>query len=244
MSVVSDAPGGHTDAPAVVPFGPAMGVWAVAWVVGGAVLGAAAIVIMGANFDDPLTIPQTGVAALVGWASFIVALGIASRRYGTGDMAADYAIRFRPIDLVGIPIGVVTQFVLVPVLYLPLRGAWPDTFSRERLEENARELADRAGGLNTVVLVVIVVVGAPIVEELVYRGLIQRSTASLIGVWPALVATSMWFAIIHFRPIEYPGLFLAGLVFGACVVATGRLGPAIVTHAAFNAAGIINLLVS
>ena len=51
-------------------------------------------------------------------------------------------------------------------------------------------------------------------------------------------------ALIHFSPVEYPGLFLAGLVFGGCVAATGRIGPAILTHAAFNATGLVMVLQS
>jgi membrane protease YdiL (CAAX protease family) len=56
------------------------------------------------------------------------------------------------------------------------------------------------------------------------------------------VSASAWFALVHFSPVEYPGLFLAGLVFGGCVVATGRIGPAILTHAAFNAVGLVIVL--
>ena len=87
-------------------------------------------------------------------------------------------------------------------------------------------------------LVLIVVVGAPLVEELLYRGLLQRSIATVLGALPALMVTSLWFMIVHPSPVEYPGLLLAGLVFGGGVVVTGRLGASIVTHAAFNATGI------
>ena len=42
-------------------------------------------------------------------------------------------------------------------------------------------MADRAGGFDTVLLVVVVVIGAPFVEELLYRGLIQRSLSVAAG---------------------------------------------------------------
>ena len=70
-----------------------------------------------------------------------------------------------------------------------------------------------------------------------YRGLLQRSIAAASGRVPALLVTSIWFALVHPSPIEYPGLFVAGLVFGAGVPLTGRIGPSILTHAAFNATG-------
>ena len=110
---------------------------------------------------------------------------------------------------------------------------------REEIEERAQELADKAGGWNTVLLVLVVVIAAPIVEELVYRGLLQRSIERTLGAVPALLVTSAWFAVVHPVPIEYPGLFVAGLAFGSWVAATGRIGGAILTHLAFNATAVI-----
>lgn len=226
----------------MIPFVPAVGIWSLAWVAGSIVAAPLLIAATDADSGADLTIPQLFVVVLAAWVVFLVALSVASRRFGTGDLVTDYAVRFRPIDLVGVPVGVITQLALIPLLYAPLRALWPDTFSSERLEERAQDLADRATGFSTVLLVVIVVVGAPVVEELVYRGLLQRSMASVVGAWPALAMTALWFSLIHFSPVEYPGLFLAGLVFGTGVVITNRIGPAIVTHAAFNATGIIMVL--
>ncbi len=143
-----------------------------------------------------------------------------------------------PIDLVGVPVGVLGQLVIVPLVYVPLRQLWPDTFSEAELEERAQELADKANGWTVVLLVLVVVIGAPIVEELVYRGLLQRSIAASIGGVAGLLITSAWFALVHPSPVEYPGLFLAGLMFGAGVLLTDRIGPSILTHAAFNATGL------
>ncbi len=92
-----------------------------------------------------------------------------------------------------------------------------------------------------VMLVLLVVVGAPLIEEFVYRGLLQRSIAARISAPVALVLGSAWFALIHFRPVEYPGLFIAGMVFGGCLMVTGRLGTAITAHAAFNLAGLFQV---
>jgi uncharacterized protein len=195
---------------------------------------------------DDYTIPQLAVATSAGWLVFVGALVVVSRRHGSGrpfrDFVDHYAIAFRPVDLVGIPVGVAGQLVLVPLVYAPLRAIWPDAFSQDELEQRARDLADKANGWTVALLVLVVVVGAPIVEELVYRGLLQRSLSATIGIWPGLVFTSMWFALIHISPVEIPGLFVAGLLFGAGLAITGRLGPAMLTHAAFNAAGLIMAL--
>jgi membrane protease YdiL (CAAX protease family) len=222
------------------PLRLAAAVWGFAWVLGGLVLGAIALSAMGVdlNGDYTLTIRQLTVTAVIAWATFAVALYLVSVRVGTGDLIEDYRVRFAPVDLLGIPAGIAAQLALVPAVYWPLQQLWPDTFSQERLEERAVELADRAGGAAAIMLVVVVVLGAPLFEELVYRGLLQRSLVATLGRWQGLIAAAVWFAVIHLTPVEYPGLFVAGLVFGLGVYLTDRLGPGMLAHAAFNATGI------
>lgn len=228
--------------PTTIGVAPALGTWSIAWLIGAIAVTPALVAAAGGSLGDDLTIPQLALATAGMWAVFVGALALASRRFGSGDVRSDLAVSFRPIDLVGVPIGLATQFALIPLLYWPLRELWPDTFDAQRIEERAQELADKAGGVNTVLLVLMVVVGAPIVEELVYRGLVQRSLSNAVGAASGLILASLLFSLIHFSPVEYPGLFVAGLVFGACLTVTGRLGPAIVTHAAFNAAGLVMVL--
>lgn len=227
---------------ATIAAGPALATWTVAWILGMVVVAPLAIAAAGGELGEDLTIPQLTAASAASWSILAVALVVVSRRAGTGSFRNDFALSARPIDLLGVPVGVATQLLLVPLLYWPLRSVWPDTFSGDRIEERAQDLADRAGGWNSVLLAVVVIVGAPLVEELVYRGLLQRSVSTIVGRSLGLLVASLWFALIHFSPVEYPGLTLAGLVFGAGVAVTGRLGPAIVTHAAFNATGILLVL--
>ena len=225
-----------------VPIRPAFGAWSLAWLLGSVVAAPMLVLALGAELDGDLSIPQLTVVAMGSWAAFLVALAVVSKRFGTGRFRDDFALRFGPLDLIGVPIGVLGQLALIPLVYVPLRALWPDTFTTARLEERAQDLADRATGLSTVLLVLVVVVGAPIVEELVYRGLLQRSMAAAWGAAPALALTALWFSLIHLSPVEYPGLFVAGLMFGAGVLVTKRIGLSIVTHAAFNATGIIVVL--
>jgi membrane protease YdiL (CAAX protease family) len=217
--------------------------WVVSWIVG-QLLTAVVIQVTGAADEEVLPIGTLAVAVMATWCAYLAGTWWASQKGGSGDLRRDLAIWGDPLDLIGVGVGVVTQLVLVPVVYLPLRAVWPDTFSDDRLEETARDLVDRAEGAAFLVLVVVVVVGAPLVEELVYRGLLQRSLAARLSDPLALVGASLWFAAIHFRPVEYPGLFVAGLVFGACLLVTGRLGTAVAAHVGFNATGIATVLLA
>jgi membrane protease YdiL (CAAX protease family) len=211
----------------------------VGWI-GGNITGSAVLALSGtadrAAADRPAWVAVCSAVAL--WIPQLVALAVVSARFATGKPLADYALRFRPIDLVGIPIGVLSQLVLLRLVYWPLQSGWPDTFSNKHLEENAKDLYDTAHGIWIVVLVAVVVVGAPLVEELVYRGLLMGAARRRVNDVVALVGVAAFFALIHFRPVEYPGLFVFGLVLGACLLATDRIGMGVIAHLAFNATAV------
>lgn len=222
------------------PVGVAFGAWALAYV---AALPLQAVVVgLLGHVDTPSDEwPTSAMAATVLclWVPLMVALVVVSRRWGAGSMRDDYRIAFRAVDLVGVPIGVACQLLLVPLLYWPLSNLFPDTFDSSKVEERANELWDNAQGAWVVVLILIVAVGAPVVEEFVYRGLVQNSLEARINEILALVIGAAWFAAIHLQPVEFPGLFLVGLVFGTCWQRTGRLSCPILAHVAFNATGLV-----
>jgi membrane protease YdiL (CAAX protease family) len=212
--------------------------WLAAWLLGQVV---ALVVYSAGGYEDVDDVPISVlfVSQLLVWGIFIGAMVLASRRGGTGRFRDDYQVDARGVDLLGAPIGVLSQLVLVPLVYLPLERLWGDVFTEERLTENAKDLVDRASGGSMVLLVLMVCVGAPVVEELVYRGLVQGSLADRVNPLPAWLAASALFALIHFRPVEYPGLLVIGLVCGACALVTGRLGMAIACHVGFNVTGLL-----
>jgi membrane protease YdiL (CAAX protease family) len=215
-----------------------VGAWVAAQVV-------SSLILMALGGGDASTEVSFGVLAVAlagAWASYLIGMWIASQRAGSGSMIADYGISMRWIDLAGLAIGAVAQLVLIRVVYLPLEALWPDTFTDDRLTENAQDLVDRAGGASTLVLFAVVVVGAPLVEELFYRGLLQRSLAARFNEGLVLVAVAAVFAGVHVRPVEFPGLFVFGLVLGWAALRTRRLGPAITIHIGFNLTGLLLVL--
>ena len=180
-----------------------------------------------------------GVSAVLLWGPFILGLSIASRRIGSGNFVKDYFLSFRLVDLLGIPIGVLSQVFLVGIVTWPFHVLFPEKFDPKNVEKRARDLFDNAHGIWLVVLVVVVVVGAPIVEELVYRGLIQGHLRGSINEIAALFVTAVWFAGIHLQIVEFPGLFAFAIVLGSCFHFTKRLGMSVAAHIAFNATGLI-----
>jgi membrane protease YdiL (CAAX protease family) len=221
----------------ITPFVALTG-WAIAWFAG-QMLGAVIVAVSG--HDQPSEAPIVLVLAsvVILWFCYLIAMVYVCRRFGTGRFAADYGLSVRRRDVLGVGIGVLCQIVLVPAVYLPLQTIWPDTFGDDQLQQNAAGLASRASGVSTILLVLVVAIGAPIVEELVYRGLIQRSLTSRLSDALAVTLTASLFTLIHFRPIEYPGLFVFAIVLGVCAAATRRLGLSIAVHIGFNGAGLL-----
>lgn len=190
--------------------------------------------------EFPAWVTPVTVSAL--WIPVLAGLRIVSNTYGTRRLRDDYGLRFRKVDLLGIPIGVLSQLVLVELVYWPLRSGLPETFGRKKVEAPAHDLFDRASGSWKIVLILIVVVGAPLVEELLYRGLILRSLDGRIHDIVALVISAAWFALAHLQAVQLPGLFVFGLVLGYCAQRTRRLGMGLFAHAAFNATTVAILL--
>ncbi len=83
---------------------------------------------------------------------------------------------------------------------------------------------------------------APIVEELFFRGLVLRSLERRFGTVWAVVGSSAIFAATHFEPLQFIALFVFGLVAALLAVRTGRLGPSMFAHLAFNATTVVILL--
>ncbi len=169
---------------------------------------------------------------------------------GTGSVVRDYGLRLRPwpdIPL-GIVAGVLSQYLLVPVVEAPLVPFVHHLYTR--LGHPAQSLTGNAFGPGLIVLAVLVCVGSPVVEELFFRGLLLRSLLGgsrhigpRLGPWISIVFTALVFALVHFEALQFLGLAGFGAVLGYLAWRTGRLGPSIVAHMTFNTVTIIAIVV-
>jgi uncharacterized protein len=191
------------------------------------------------------------VAQIPQWVGMIGVCWFASRTWGTGDVRSDYGLRWRLSDAVGFPIGVVLQLVFVKALYKVLGPLYRMLFKQtdlsmfdiSKLDAPARELTAKGrGALGVTLLILVLVVGAPLFEEMFFRGLVLRSFAARVNDGLALVLSAMMFGLIHFQPLQFPALMMFGLVVGYAAQRTGRLGLGMAIHAGFNATAVATLL--
>jgi membrane protease YdiL (CAAX protease family) len=197
-----------------------------------------------AESSEDLSLGWLAIAQLGLWAGLGGAPFLAAWLKGNG-VVFDFGLRAKLVDpLIGLGVGLGTQFILVPALYIPI--FWLFDVTSNDLEEPARGLTDRATDpLGVVLLVLIVGIGAPIIEELFYRGLLMRSLERRFGQeWIAVGGSAVLFAASHFQLLQFPALVLLGVILGLLVQRTGRLGPAIATHMVFNLVTVTFLVLS
>ena len=201
---------------------------------------AASIAAGGAQSNQTsLTVLAVGEVGL--WVGLVGVMVWASRTKGSGGLRQDFGLEMHRVDVgLGLPVGVVSQLVLVPLLYLPIQ--W--LIGRHDLSAPAKDIIGKAhsdGGL--ALLAVVLLVGAPVVEELFFRGLVLRSlqrrfARSAHGDAWAIAVSAVIFGSAHLEPLQFPALAMFGAILGYLAVRTGRLGPGIWAHAAFNALAV------
>lgn len=191
------------------------------------------------------------VSELVGlWVGFVGAVVAASRWRGTGRIGTDLGLSLRPVDLVlGPVVGVACQFVLVPLLYLPLHPLIPNL--DRRLQQPANRLTGGFPGAELALIAFLTVIVVPVIEELLFRGVVLRALLRLCGpagrvVGPvlAVVLTGILFGLAHAESLQLLGLAAFGMVLSWLAYRTGRLGPGMLAHGAFNLVAVVTTATS
>lgn len=119
-------------------------------------------------------------------------------------------------------------FMVVMVLFA-LPEAWLESYSE------ASAGLDSGGALGALAVVVV----APVVEELIFRGLIMTRLSKAMPGWLAVLLSAAIFGVCHGHPVWFAYAFVLGLLFGLMDWRAGSVWPSILGHMAFNAIGQI-----
>jgi membrane protease YdiL (CAAX protease family) len=108
--------------------------------------------------------------------------------------------------------------------------------------ETLQELVKGGGDPWSIPVILAAVVGAPLVEEMMFRAGLQSAVLRAVGDrWTAILFTSIVFACIHLGAVPAYGLvplFVLSVAMGLAYERTGRLGVPILMHAMFNALNV------
>jgi membrane protease YdiL (CAAX protease family) len=212
----------------------------------GAYVGGTVVAILLIGVANPKTNSTTyNVLSFVGlWCGFVGVPVLLSRSRGTGRLADDFGLRLNGARdaALGIAVGVVSYGV-VELYSRAIRAAG----DHANLGHEATQLSGHGLGVGFVVFALAAAVGAPIAEELYFRGLTQPVLQRYLGGAGGLAVTSVLFGFAHLgeNPIEVVApLALFGAALGALAWRTGRLGPGIVAHMTFNGITVVAIALS
>jgi membrane protease YdiL (CAAX protease family) len=181
--------------------------------------------------------------ATLGYGPSVVWCFYVSRHWGVGRLGPDIGLQPRWSDLGWGPViwlaalgAQIAVAAIVVGLGVPFSGN-----------------TDRVSGFHAdrtyiVSIVITAVVAAPIVEEMVFRGVVLRGLRSRLPIVAAVVLQGVLFGAAHFDPVRGTGnlglmmvLSGVGITFGAAAALLRRIGPTIVAHAIFN--GVVLIIV-
>ena len=188
------------------------------------------------------------VVTLLGlWIGFIGAPWLASFFQGTRHFLRDLGIRMKWIDLIGIPIGLAGQFLVV-LMYAPFQHDIHD------FNGPTTRLTGSAHGGGFVVIAIATIVFAPAMEELFFRGLLlkglvraftplaAKGRVRAFTIVLAVIVDGLLFGLAHGEWVQLAGLAVFGMILAAISYRTGRLGMNFLAHATFNGVAILALV--
>ena len=97
---------------------------------------------------------------------------------------------------------------------------------------------------NRILVIFMVLVVAPIAEEIIFRGYFYGIIRRYCGRIPALLTSSLLFTAIHGNLAAAPGLFFLAITLCLLYERTGTLWASMTLHAAFNTSTIIALILA
>jgi membrane protease YdiL (CAAX protease family) len=198
---------------------------------GGAVVLVAIVAVGLSAFDMPMSVLLL-VGTVVPWVMLAGWPILATRRRGNGPVI-DLGIRLTWRDLgIGV-LGGVISLVIAGVLAGLSTLVFGDFTSSAG--DVAAELTDAAGRPAVVLFAFMLAFGAPIVEEIAFRGLLFAGLRKHgFAPWITIGLSALVFALFHLEPSRVLILLGVGLVLGYLRWRTGALGASIVAHGVNN----------
>lgn len=129
---------------------------------------------------------------------------------------------------------VFSAVAITPLLYVAVTfvlGLLPEAWLEDYAEASA------ALNQTGVLMVVATVVAAPIVEEVVFRGLVLSRLRNGMPGWLAVLITALAFGLCHGQIVWIAYAFVLGVVFGFMDLRARSIWPSLAAHFVFNGIG-------
>lgn len=170
---------------------------------------------------------SVGFGAFLGYViqfSLVIIFGLFQRKIRSPKETRLLKFGLAKLDFVIILWGTI-MVLATGVVIEPLLNLFPETY----LDRLGNIMA--AGGWMMFTSIVI----APIMEEILFRGILQDALMRKYGVFVGILIASAVFGIVHIIPQQVVNAFMIGIVLGYIYYRTGALLPVILIHCINNA---------
>jgi membrane protease YdiL (CAAX protease family) len=178
-----------------------------------------------------------GLAMTIGYGPSVVWAVVSARRWGSADLLGALGVRAKWVDLGWGPliwlVAIGVQILLGALILVTDLPTVSNTDAISNFDGRTAEMW---------VVIFAAVVMAPVVEELVFRGLLLRSLVRVMPAPFAILIQAVVFGVLHLNPeagIANLGLVIiltgVGAVLGVAAHKLGRIAPTIIAHSIFNA---------
>lgn len=145
----------------------------------------------------------------------------------------------KPIKLVGVGLGTVGFGLLITNIIMRV-------FVGTELLQSALDLMENAfkvnGPIDGIIIILAVVVGAPVVEELLFRGVLYEEIRKVTSLKITMFLTAMIFGLYHFNILQTPNTFFMGLVLAYVYHKERSIKAPIIVHAVNNSMVMVPIL--
>jgi membrane protease YdiL (CAAX protease family) len=111
-------------------------------------------------------------------------------------------------------------------------------------ESSSSSFMQMDGSLELLAVLVPVVLVAPFIEEMFFRGYLFKLLEDKLGANPAVLLTAVLFAAAHFNPYTFLPILLMGAVMGWSRKRSGSIVPSLVLHVTNNLIAVLLVYLS
>lgn len=147
--------------------------------------------------------------------------------------------KYVSVDVFKLKIPNKWSILVASAVFIVVMGLWTNYFSElAGLPDNMKDVFEQM--MNNPLGIISIVVMAPLVEELLFRGAIQ---GHLMRKWKmpylGIVVSSLIFGVVHGNPAQIPFAFVVGMSLGWMYYLTGSLIPGILMHFINNGSSVL-----
>ncbi|WP_265445841.1 CPBP family intramembrane glutamic endopeptidase [Acetivibrio straminisolvens] len=104
----------------------------------------------------------------------------------------------------------------------------------QNMTREHQEIMEKIMEGNPIIVFITVGIMAPIIEEIIFRGLVLNELKKAIPIYPAIILQALIFGIYHMNPLQGAYAALLGIVLGIVTEKTRSIWTPILVHVSFN----------